>query len=92
MSWRLAHPNRSIEFIHQHQQPDGAFVSHGGKGDPKSDLSVLYITVQANRKSCGAQSRKPRIGRSGATTRTAVLATILAGTPTWMLSTSNSAR
>lgn len=47
MGWQLAHPSRSIEFIQQHQQPDGAFVSHGSKGDPKSDLSVLYNTVQA---------------------------------------------
>ena len=41
------HPERSIHFIHQHQQPDGAFVSQGGDWDPKSDLAVLDSTVQA---------------------------------------------
>ncbi|MGO9110888.1 MAG: prenyltransferase/squalene oxidase repeat-containing protein [Thermoguttaceae bacterium] len=47
MGWQLPQPKRSIEFIHRHQQPDGAFMSHGGNWDPKSDLSVLYSTVQA---------------------------------------------
>jgi len=47
MGWQLPHAGRSVEFIHRHQQPDGAFVSQGGKGDPNSPLSVLYNTVQA---------------------------------------------
>ncbi|MGA2620482.1 MAG: prenyltransferase/squalene oxidase repeat-containing protein [Thermoguttaceae bacterium] len=47
MGWQLPHPKRSIEFIHQHQQPDGVFMSQGGNWDPKSSLSVLYSTVQA---------------------------------------------
>jgi len=47
MGWQLPQSKRSIAFIHQHQQPDGAFMSQGGNWDPKSDLSVLYSTVQA---------------------------------------------
>ncbi len=47
MGWELPHAKRSIEFIHRHQQPDGAFMSQGGNWDPKSNLSVLYSTVQA---------------------------------------------
>ncbi len=47
MGWQLPQPGRSIEFIHRHQQPDGAFLSQGGSRDPKSNLSVLYSTVQA---------------------------------------------
>jgi geranylgeranyl transferase type-2 subunit beta len=47
MGWQLPHPKQSIEFIYQHQQPDGAFMSQGGNWDPKSNLSVLYSTVQA---------------------------------------------
>ena len=46
MGWRLPHPERSAEFIQRHQQPDGSFVNLGGKMDPKSDLAVLYNTVQ----------------------------------------------
>ncbi len=47
MGWQLPRPKRSIDFIHRHQQPDGAFMSQGGARDPKSNLSVLYSTVQA---------------------------------------------
>jgi hypothetical protein len=47
MGWQLPHPKRSIEFIQQHQQPDGAFMSQVGSADLKSNLSVLYSTVQA---------------------------------------------
>lgn len=59
MGWQLPHPERSIHFIHQHQQPDGAFVSQGGDWDPKSDLAVLYSTVQAvvALRALGAQPR-----------------------------------
>jgi geranylgeranyl transferase type-2 subunit beta len=46
MGWPLPHPERSIEFIQRHQQPDGSFANQGGKMDPKSDLAVLYNTVQ----------------------------------------------
>jgi geranylgeranyl transferase type-2 subunit beta len=46
MGWELPHPERSVEFIHRHQQPDGSFANQGGKMDPKSDLAVLYNTVQ----------------------------------------------
>src|SRR5208337_3365419 len=44
MGWQLPHPKRSIEFIHRHQQPDGAFLSQDGNWDPKSNLAVLYST------------------------------------------------
>jgi hypothetical protein len=47
MGWQLPHPQRSIEFIHRHQQPDGAFASQAGSADLKSDLSVLYASTQA---------------------------------------------
>lgn len=46
MGWRLPHPKRSIQFIQSHQQADGSFVNLAGKMDPKSDLAVLYNTVQ----------------------------------------------
>ena len=46
LGWRLPRPDRSIEFIHRHQQPDGSFQSTGA-WDPRSDLAVLYSTVQA---------------------------------------------
>ena len=46
MGWRLPHPERSIEFIQRHQQADGSFINLEGKMDPKSDLAVLYNTVQ----------------------------------------------
>ena len=36
----------SVEFIQRHQQPDGVFVNHAGELDPKSDLAILYNTVQ----------------------------------------------
>jgi geranylgeranyl transferase type-2 subunit beta len=47
MGWPLADPGKSIEFIRARQQPDGAFAHVAGKMDPKSDLAVLYNTVQA---------------------------------------------
>jgi geranylgeranyl transferase type-2 subunit beta len=46
MGWRLPHPERSIQFIERHQQPDGSFINLEGKMDPKSDLALLYNTVQ----------------------------------------------
>ena len=46
MGWRLPHPKRSVDFIQRHQQPDGSFVNRAGKMDPKSDLAILYNTVQ----------------------------------------------
>ena len=46
MGWQLPHPERSIDFIKRHQQPDGSFVNLAGRMDPKSDLAVLYNTVQ----------------------------------------------
>lgn len=44
--WTLPDPKRSVEFIHGHQQSDGIFVNHAGDMDPKSDLAILYNTVQ----------------------------------------------
>jgi geranylgeranyl transferase type-2 subunit beta len=46
MGWHLPHRERSIAFIQAHQQADGSFVNLQGKMDPKSDLAVLYNTVQ----------------------------------------------
>jgi geranylgeranyl transferase type-2 subunit beta len=46
MNWDLPHPEHSIEFIHNHQQPDGSFANQAGRMDPKSDLAALYNTVQ----------------------------------------------
>ncbi|MGP8237058.1 MAG: prenyltransferase/squalene oxidase repeat-containing protein [Limisphaerales bacterium] len=46
MGWRLPHPQRSIGFVQRHQQSDGSFINFEGKMDPKSDLAVLYNTVQ----------------------------------------------
>jgi len=46
MGWRLPHSERSSEFIQRHQQADGSFINLAGKMDPKSDLAVLYNTVQ----------------------------------------------
>jgi geranylgeranyl transferase type-2 subunit beta len=46
MGWQLPHVARSVAFVHAHQQPDGSFTSRAGKFDPRSDLAVLYNTVQ----------------------------------------------
>src|SRR5947208_6704861 len=46
MGWRLPRRERSIDFIHGHQQADGSYSSRGGRWDPNSDLAVLYSTVQ----------------------------------------------
>jgi len=47
MGWKLPHPAKSVEYIHRRQKPDGSFAHLNGKMDPKSDLAVLYNTVQA---------------------------------------------
>jgi prenyltransferase beta subunit len=46
MGWKLPNPDKSIEFIHRHQHPDGSFVNLGGRMDPKQDGAVLYNTTQ----------------------------------------------
>jgi len=46
MGWKLPDPGRSIDYIQRRQQPDGSFIHLGGKMDAKSDLAVLYNTVQ----------------------------------------------
>ena len=46
LGWHLPHPESSVEFIQRHQQRDGVFVNFQGSTDPKSDLAVLYNTVQ----------------------------------------------
>lgn len=43
---KLPNKAKSVEFIQRHQQPDGVFVNLAGNMDPKSDLAVLYNTVQ----------------------------------------------
>jgi geranylgeranyl transferase type-2 subunit beta len=44
---KLPHADRSVTFLHRHQQPDGSFVNHAGKLDPQSDQALLYNTTQA---------------------------------------------
>jgi prenyltransferase beta subunit len=56
----LAHRGKSAEFIQRHQQPDGVFVNHAGDMDPKSDLAVLYNTVQGV-VGLRALGKKPRV-------------------------------
>jgi prenyltransferase beta subunit len=46
MGWRLPHQKRSVQFIQRHQQVDGSFINLAGKMDPKSNLALLYNTVQ----------------------------------------------
>lgn len=46
MGWKLPHEDKSIQFIHRHQQKDGSFANLAGRMDPSSDLAVLYNTVQ----------------------------------------------
>jgi hypothetical protein len=58
--WRLPHKARSVEFIQRHQQPDGSFANLAGDMDPKSDLAILYNTVQGV-VSLRALGEKPRI-------------------------------
>ncbi|MGA2864788.1 MAG: prenyltransferase/squalene oxidase repeat-containing protein [Verrucomicrobiota bacterium] len=60
MGWRLPHPKRSLDFIGRRQQPDGSFVHLTGKMDPKSDLALLYNTVQGV-VALRALGRRPRI-------------------------------
>jgi hypothetical protein len=60
MGWRLPNAERSAEFIQRHQQADGSFINLEGKMDPKSDLAVLYNTVQGV-VALRALGRRPRI-------------------------------
>jgi hypothetical protein len=46
MGWKLPHPDRSIQFLHRRQQSDGSFSHLEGKLDRKTDLAILYNTVQ----------------------------------------------
>jgi geranylgeranyl transferase type-2 subunit beta len=46
MGWPLPNPEMSIAFAQSRQQPDGSFAHVTGKMDPKSDLAILYNTVQ----------------------------------------------
>jgi Prenyltransferase and squalene oxidase repeat len=63
MGWHLPHVDRSIEFIQRHQQADGSFANQAGKMDPKSDLAVLYNTVQGV-VALRALGQRPRIDPS----------------------------
>jgi len=47
MGWQLPHAERSVAFIHRRQRSNGAYENQGGSMDPKSNLAVLYNTVQA---------------------------------------------
>ena len=60
MNWQLPRPERSVEFVQRHQQPDGTFANQAGKMDPKSDLAILYNTVQGV-VALRALGQKPRI-------------------------------
>jgi geranylgeranyl transferase type-2 subunit beta len=60
----LPHPERSAEFVHQHQQPDGSFINRQGRHDPKADLGILYNTTQAV-VALRALGQKPRKDPSG---------------------------
>ncbi len=58
--WKLPHRAKSADFIQRHQQPDGIFVNHSGDMDPKSDLAILYNTVQGV-VGLRALGQKPRV-------------------------------
>jgi hypothetical protein len=58
--WELHDKARSVEFIQRHQRPDGVFVNLAGNMDPKSNLAVLYNTVQGV-VGLRALGEKPRI-------------------------------
>lgn len=60
MGWELPQVEKSIAFIHRHQQPDGSFVNLGGKMDAKSPLAALYNTVQGV-VALRALGQRPRI-------------------------------
>ncbi len=47
MGWQLPQAGKSVDYIHKRQQADGSFAHIGGKMDAKSDLAILYNTVQA---------------------------------------------
>ncbi len=64
MGWRLPHPQRSIDFIRRHQQKDGSFINFEGKMEPKSDLAVLYNTVQGV-VALRALGQRPKLDPSG---------------------------
>ena len=46
MGWELPQEEILIQFIQFHQQKDGSFANRAGRMDPRSDLAVLYNTVQ----------------------------------------------
>jgi len=46
MGWQLPRVAKSVDYIAKRQQPDGSFTHIAGKMDPKSNLAVLYNTVQ----------------------------------------------
>ncbi len=46
MGWRLPHRRRSVAFVQRHQQTDGSFANQEGRMESKSDLALLYNTVQ----------------------------------------------
>jgi prenyltransferase beta subunit len=63
LGWELPRRERSIAFLHRHQEPDGSYRSHAGAADLKSDLSVLYATVQCA-VALRALGERPRIDPS----------------------------
>jgi len=64
MGWELPHPEKSIAFIHRHQQPDGSFVNQGGRMDPRDNLAVLYNTTQGA-VALRALGQRPKVDPAG---------------------------
>lgn len=60
MGWKLPNPDKSIRFIHEHQQSDGSFINMAGRMDPRSDQSVLYNTTQGA-VSLRALGQRPKV-------------------------------
>ena len=46
MGWKLPNADKSVEFIHHHQQADGSFANQAGSFNPRDDLAILYNTTQ----------------------------------------------
>ena len=46
LGWELHQPGRTVDFLREHQRPDGRFVNLDGLLDPESDHAVLYNTTQ----------------------------------------------
>src|ERR1035441_7772248 len=61
MGWKLPHEDKSIQFIHGHQQKDGSFANLAGRMDPGSDLAVRARSCRVTGLGAGPQQQ---IGRA----------------------------